>query len=81
MKDIKRPWALTFSFGRALQNSCVKTWSGKNSKFDFLINKGKEENVTKAQMAFLERAIANGKACVGKNFDLLRKECNRPIRS
>lgn len=26
---IARPWALTFSFGRALQSSTLKAWSGK----------------------------------------------------
>jgi len=24
--DIRRPWPLTFSFGRALQNSSIKAW-------------------------------------------------------
>jgi fructose-bisphosphate aldolase class I len=28
--DIRRPWALSFSFGRALQNSAIKTWAGKD---------------------------------------------------
>lgn len=26
LKDIKRPWTLTFSYGRALQSSCVKVF-------------------------------------------------------
>jgi fructose-bisphosphate aldolase class I len=30
LEGIRRPWALTFSYGRALQNSCVITWSGKD---------------------------------------------------
>lgn len=25
----KKPWALTFSYGRALQASCLATWGGK----------------------------------------------------
>lgn len=49
-----RPWALSFSYGRALQNSCVKTWSGK------------DENVTGAQEALIIRAQANSEATVGK---------------
>jgi len=28
--NIKRPWSLTFSFGRALQNSAIKAWHGKD---------------------------------------------------
>jgi fructose-bisphosphate aldolase class I len=28
--DIKRPWFLSFSFGRALQNSAIKAWNGKD---------------------------------------------------
>jgi len=27
---IRRPWFLTFSFGRALQNSSIKAWHGKD---------------------------------------------------
>jgi len=48
------PWALSFSYGRALQASCLKTW------------KGKEENRAAAQKAFLKRAKANGMANLGK---------------
>jgi len=39
-----RPWALTFSFGRALQASAIKAWEGR------------KENVGKAQEEFLNRA-------------------------
>lgn len=35
--SMKKPWALTFSFGRALQASVIKIWSGR------------EENVPAAQ--------------------------------
>jgi len=48
------PWALSFSYGRALQASCLKAWSGK------------KENVEKAQQAFLARARANSEAQLGK---------------
>lgn len=47
------PWRLSFSYGRALQQSVLQTWSGK------------EENKTKAQQVFLERAQANGAATMG----------------
>lgn len=50
----KKPWSLTFSFGRALQQSTLKAWAGK------------EENLAKAQAAFLERCKANSEATLGK---------------
>lgn len=49
----KKPWSLTFSFGRALQQSTLKAWQGK------------EENVEKAQAAFLARCKANSEATLG----------------
>jgi len=49
-----RPWKLSFSYGRALQASCLKAW------------KGKPENVKAAQEAFMERAQANGEAQLGR---------------
>jgi fructose-bisphosphate aldolase class I len=49
-----RPWALTFSYGRALQQTCLQTWGGK------------KENFEKAQEAFLCRARANSAAQLGK---------------
>jgi len=48
------PWSLSFSYGRALQASCLKTWQGKDS------------NRSAAQQAFLKRAKANGMANLGK---------------
>jgi fructose-bisphosphate aldolase class I len=48
-----RPWALSFSFGRALQASAIQAWQGK------------AENVVKAQEEFMNRAKANGKSSVG----------------
>ncbi|MBD3310999.1 MAG: fructose-bisphosphate aldolase class I [Candidatus Magasanikbacteria bacterium] len=38
------PWQLSFSYGRALQNSAMRTWNGK------------DENVGEAQEVFLNRA-------------------------
>ena len=54
IEDIRKPWFLSFSFGRALQNSAIKAWSGKN------------ENVEAGQDAFLKRAKANSEAQEGK---------------
>ncbi|HVT23574.1 MAG TPA: class I fructose-bisphosphate aldolase [Rhizomicrobium sp.] len=48
------PWALTFSYGRALQAAPQKAWSGK------------ADNVPAAQKAFTHRAKMNGLAAVGK---------------
>jgi len=53
-KERKGPWSLTFSFGRALQQSCLKTWLGK------------PENVKDAQEALKARARANSQANLGK---------------
>jgi fructose-bisphosphate aldolase class I len=50
----KKPWALTFSFGRALQSSTLKAWAGK------------DENIQKAQAAFFTRCKANSEATIGK---------------
>jgi fructose-bisphosphate aldolase class I len=44
------PWALTFSYGRALQQAALKTWLGK------------PENVPAAQRAFTHRARMNALA-------------------
>jgi fructose-bisphosphate aldolase class I len=49
-----KPWALSFSFGRALQASVLQAWEGK------------AENVTKAQQEFVKRATANGEATLGQ---------------
>ena len=48
------PWALTFSYGRALQAAALKAWSGK------------AENVAAGQRAFSHRAKMNGLAALGK---------------
>jgi len=49
-----KPWALSFSFGRALQASVIKAWDGK------------KENVKTAQDEFVKRAKANGLATLGQ---------------
>jgi len=50
---LKRPWGLTFSYGRALQASVLAAWLGK------------PENVHAAQQELLKRAKANGLAALG----------------
>jgi len=48
------PWPLSFSYGRALQEPCLKAWAGK------------PENVAKAQEVQLHREKCNGYASLGK---------------
>jgi fructose-bisphosphate aldolase class I len=48
------PWALTFSYGRALQAAPQAAWAGT------------PENVAKAQAAFAHRALMNSLAALGK---------------
>jgi fructose-bisphosphate aldolase class I len=50
----KKPWALTFSYGRALQASVLQAWAGK------------KEQIGAAQEELIKRAKANGAACQGK---------------
>lgn len=53
ISDIPRPWALTFSYGRALQASVLAAWQGK------------VENVAVAKQELLKRAKANSEAARG----------------
>jgi len=48
------PWHVSFSYARALQNTTLKTWAGK------------DENKAAAQAKLLLRAQANSKAQMGK---------------
>ena len=50
----KLPWQLSFSYGRALQQSTLDAW------------KGKAGNVAAGQKAFLHRAALNGLARDGR---------------
>lgn len=48
-----KPWKLSFSYGRALQDAALATW------------RGKPENLASAQSAFYHRARCNGLAALG----------------
>jgi fructose-bisphosphate aldolase, class I len=48
------PWTLTFSYGRALQQAAMQTWTGEAA------------NVTAAQKALLHRAQMNSAAALGE---------------
>jgi len=50
----KLPWSLSFSYGKALQKTCIVTWLGK------------EENKAAAQKALKNRSAANTAAVRGK---------------
>jgi len=50
----KMPWHLSFSYGKALQKTCIVTWLGKN------------ENNAAAQAALKARSAANYDAVMGK---------------
>ncbi|VVB08521.1 unnamed protein product [Arabis nemorensis] len=54
MNQGPNPWHVSFSYARALQNTCLKTWGGR------------EENVKAAQETLLTRAKANSLAQLGK---------------
>lgn len=49
-----QPWTLSFSYGRALQEDCIKAWGGK------------KENQLSAQAALIKRAQLNSLACFGE---------------
>jgi len=49
----KLPWSLSFSYGKALQKTCIVTWMGK------------AENDAAAQKALLNRSKANSEATKG----------------
>jgi fructose-bisphosphate aldolase, class I len=52
--DAPKPWKLSFSYGRALQDEALKAWQGKN------------ENLKAGQRAFYHRAKCDSAAALGK---------------
>jgi fructose-bisphosphate aldolase, class I len=55
------PWPLSFSYGRALQEPCLKTWGGK------------DENAEAAQKALLHREKCNSLATQGEYDESMEK--------
>ena len=55
------PWPLSFSYGRALQEPCLKTWAGNPGNFGA------------AQAALLHREKCNSLACLGQYSDALEQ--------
>jgi fructose-bisphosphate aldolase class I len=62
----KLPWALTFSFARAIQQPALEIWCGKDN------------NVTVAQQALLHRARCNSAARRGA-YDAMVEESNSSL--
>lgn len=54
LAEIKHPWSMTFSFGRALQSSVLTTWAGK------------KENKQAAQDRLAERCKASSDSAKGQ---------------
>ena len=52
-----KPWKISFSYGRALQDPALEAW------------RGRDENLAAGQQAFYRRASFNGAACTGKYTD------------
>jgi len=52
--DGRKPWPLTFSYGRALRDDALKAW------------RGRKDNVTAAQWALFHRAKCNSAAALGR---------------
>jgi len=62
MEELNKPWRLSFSYGRALQQSAMKTWGGDSSR------------VSDAQKAFYHRAKCNGAASLGEYNEEMEHE-------
>ena len=58
----KRPWPLSFSYGRALQAPALKAWKGQTA------------NVAAAQKALMHRAKCKSAACFGTYSAAMEKE-------
>jgi len=57
-----KPWKVSFSYGRALQDPALEAWHGQ------------DENLAAGQQALYRRARSNGAASVGKYLDEMELE-------
>src|SRR6516225_9543208 len=57
-----KPWKISFSYGRALQDPALEAWHGR------------DENLAVGQSALYRRASCNGAASVGKYTDEMELE-------
>ncbi|MGH7219495.1 MAG: class I fructose-bisphosphate aldolase, partial [Nitrospiraceae bacterium] len=64
--DLSKPWKISFSYGRALQDPAMEAW------------RGKQQNLKAAQQAFYHRAKCNGAAAIGKYTSALEGKKSVP---
>jgi fructose-bisphosphate aldolase, class I len=64
--DLPKPWKISFSYGRALQDPAIEAW------------RGKQQNLKAAQQAFYHRAKCNSAAAIGKYTDVLEGKKSAP---
>ena len=64
--DLPKPWKISFSYGRALQDPAIETW------------RGKQQNLKAAQQAFYHRAKCNSAAAIGKYTSALEGKKSAP---
>lgn len=57
--DVPKPWKISFSYGRALQDSAIEVWGGK------------PQNLQAGQQAFYRRAKCNSAATGGTYTSML----------
>jgi fructose-bisphosphate aldolase, class I len=57
-----KPWKISFSFGRALQDAALEAW------------RGRDENLKAGRQALYHRARCNRAACLGKYADEMEAE-------
>jgi fructose-bisphosphate aldolase class I len=62
-----KPWTLSFSYGRALQDAALATWHGEAG------------NVAAAQRAFYHRARCNGLAALGSYTESEEERAQAPL--
>ncbi len=60
-----KPWTISFSYGRALQDVALEAWHGQ------------KENLKGGQQAFYHRAKCNSEAAMGRYTDELERETSR----
>jgi fructose-bisphosphate aldolase class I len=61
-----KPWKISFSYGRALQDAALEAWHGR------------DENVKAAQEALAHRARCNGAASLGRYTDDMEASAENP---
>ena len=64
--DLPKPWKISFSYGRALQDPAMEAWHGK------------QQNLKAAQQAFYQRAKCNSAAAIGKYTSALEGKKSAP---